>query len=199
MSNQIETQIEVQLENRNRVSALFRGILIIPPVIFISAFSGFASETTESATWTLGFLVLPAFLAIVFRGIYPSYVLAFNHAFFDLSLRLTAYFALLTDKYPTIESSSVVQTTFPEIQGGAQLNRWLPFVKWFLAIPLYLVGFIYALYGALIILISWVNILFTGKMSESSADIICRVIAYWNRVAGYSLILVTDEYPKFAL
>jgi Mn2+/Fe2+ NRAMP family transporter len=199
MSNQIETQLEVQLENRNRISALFRGLLVIPPFIFLSAFSNWSSDDTDSATWTLGFLVLPAFLAIVFRGIYPSYVLAFNHAFLNLSLRITAYFALLTDKYPTIEANEVAQTTLPDVEGGAKLNRLLPFVKWFLAIPLYLVGLVYALYGALIILISWLHILFTGNMSANSADIICRVISYWNRVAGYSLILVTDEYPSFKL
>ena len=199
MSNQIETQLEVQLENRDRVSVFFRALLVIPPVIFLTAFSNFASDNSEAATWTLGFIVLPAFLALVIRGKYPSYALIFNQALFDLSLRITSYFSLLTDKYPTIEANEVVKTTFPEIDGGAKLNRILPLVKWFLAIPLYLVGTIYFFYGALYIVISWFGILITGKMSARAADVICRVIAFWNRVTGYALILVTDEYPSFKL
>lgn len=199
MSNQIETQLEVQLENRDRVSVFFRALLVIPPVIFLTAFSNFASENSEAATWTLGFIVLPPLLALVIRGKYPSYALTFNQALFDLSLRITSYFSLLTDKYPTIEANEVVKTTFPEIDGGAKLNRILPLVKWFLAIPLYLVGIIYFFYGALYIVISWFGILITGKMSAKAADVICRVIAFWNRVTGYALILVTDEYPSFKL
>lgn len=199
MSNQIETQLEVQLENRDRVSVFFRALLVIPPVIFLTAFSNFADENSEAATWTLGFIVLPPFLALVVRGKYPSYALVFNQALFDLSLRITSYFSLLTDKYPTIEANEVVKTTFPEIDGGAKLNRFLPLVKWLLAVPLYLVGIIYFFYGALYIVISWFGILITGKMSAKAADVICRVIAFWNRVTGYALILVTDEYPSFKL
>ncbi len=199
MSNQIETQLEVQLENRDRVSVFFRALLVIPPAIFLTAFSNFASDNSEAATWTLGFIVLPPLLALVIRGKYPSYALSFNQALFDLSLRITSYFSLLTDKYPTIEANEVVKTTFPEIEGGAKLNRILPLVKWFLAIPLYLVGTVYFFYGALYIVVSWFGILITGKMSAKAADVICRVIAFWNRVTGYALILVTDEYPSFKL
>jgi hypothetical protein len=199
MANQIETQIEVQLENRDRVSALFRLILVIPAFIFLSAFSNWATDNSEAASWTVGFIVLPAALGIVVRGVYPSYALAFNQALLDLNLRVTAYASLLTDKYPTIESSSVIKTTFPEIEGGAKLNRWLPLVKWLLALPLYLVGAIYAFYAFFYVIVSWFNILLNGKMSAKAADVICRVTSYWNRVTGYALLLVTDEYPSFSL
>ena len=199
MSNQIETQLEGQLENRDRTSVLLRAILIIPAWIFLSSFANWASENSDAATWTAGFIVLPPALALIFRGIYPSYALAFNHALLDLSLRVTSYFALLTDKYPTIEASSVVKTTLPEIDGGRKLNRLLPLVKWFLAIPLYLVGLLYGLYAALFVILSWFNILSTGQMSANSADVICKVIAYWNRITGYAFLLVTDEYPGFSL
>ena len=199
MSNQIETQLEVQLENRDRTSVLFRALLIIPAWLFLSAFSNWASENSGAASWTIGFIVLPPLLALVVRGVYPSYALAFNQALLDLNLRVTAYLLLLTDKYPTIESSSVAKTTFPEIDGGRKLNRLLPLVKWFLAIPLYLVGLAYAVYALIFVVISWFNILATGQMSNNSADVICKVLAYWNRVTGYAFLLVTDEYPSFNL
>jgi len=199
MSNQIETQIEVQLDNRDKVSVLFRALFVIPAYIFLAAFSNWASENSDASSWTVGFLVLPSVLALAFRGIYPSYALAFNQALFDLSLRVTAYMTLLTDKYPTIEPNPVVKSTFPDIEGGAKLSRFLPLVKWLLALPHYFVGLAYALYALIYIVISWFSILATGKMSAQSADVICRVIAYWNRVTGYMLVLVTDEYPSFKL
>lgn len=199
MSNQIETQLEVQLENRDRFTVLLRAILVIPAWIFLSAFSNWASDSADSAAWTVGFIVLPTFLALVFRGKYPSYALAFNHALLDLSMRVTSYMLLLTDKYPTIERNEVAKTTLPDIEAGARLNRYLPLIKWLLALPLYLVGLLYALYAGLFVVLSWFNILLTGKMSANAADVICKVIAYWNRVTGYAFLLVTDEYPTFSL
>ncbi len=199
MRNQIETQLEVQLENRNRLTALFRPLLIIPAYIFLTAFSNWASEENEIATWTIGFLFFPTLLAIVFRGKYPTYALAFNQALLDLSLRFTSYLFLLTDKYPSIEANETVKTTLPDVQGGRALNRWLPLVKWFLAIPLYLVGFVYALYAGLSVVFGWVSIVLTGAMPQKAADVICQVIAFWNRVTGYTFLLVTDEYPSFKL
>ena len=31
------------------------------------------------------------------------------------------------------------------------------------------------------------------------AEEVIKVIAYWNRLYGYALLLVTDEYPSFSL
>lgn len=199
MSNQIETQIEVQLENRDKTTVLFRAILAIPAYVFLSAFTQWTSDNADSATWAAGFIFLPVVLAMLFRGIYPSYVLAFNKALLELGLRVTAYMLLLTDKYPTIEANEVVSVTLPEIEGGATLNRWKPTIKWLLAVPLYLVGIAYVLYAAIYVVLSWFNIVLTGTMSSEAADVICKVIAYWNRVTGYALVLVTDEYPPFSL
>lgn len=199
MSNQIETQLEVQLENRNRLTTFFRPVLIIPAYIFLTSFSNWASEENEIATWTIGFLFFPALLAIVFRGIYPSYVLTFNHALLDLSVRFTAYLLLLTDKYPSIEANETVKTTLPDIQGGKTLKRWLPIFKLIFALPLYFVGLIYTLYAGIFVIFAWLSILLTSNMPSKSADVICRMISYWNRVTGYAFLLVTDEYPSFRL
>jgi len=196
MSNQIETQIDVTLTERNRVTALFRIILVVPMAIFVASFAPSWSTNTES--WTVGFLILPVALALVFRQIYPSYLLSFNEALLSLQTRVDAYVLLLTDEYPSIEENDVVSVTFPEVDAKA-LNRWLPLIKWFLAIPLYLVGIAYIIYGAFLTLFAWFSILFTGNFPEFCAEGIVGVIAYWNRVVGYALLLVTDEYPTFSL
>jgi len=196
MSNQIETQIDVTLTERNRLTALFRIILVIPMAIFIASFAPNWSNNTDS--WSVGLLILPAALAIVFRQIYPSYLLAFNEALLSLQTRVDAYVLLLTDEYPSIEENDVVSVTFPEVDAKA-LNRWLPLVKWFLAIPLYLVGIAYIIYAAFLTLFAWISILFTGNYPEFCAEGVVGTIAYWNRVVGYALVLVTDEYPSFSL
>jgi len=198
MSNQIETTITVQLDNRDRKSVLLRIFLVVPMAIFISAFTAW-SGSTEASTFLSGLLFLPVLLALVFRGIYPSYILDFNRSLLALSTRVTAYILLLNDKYPSIEESADVKITFPDVEGGAKLNRYLPLVKWLLAVPLYLVGLVYTIYGIAVLIFTWFTILFTGKMPAFSADVLLGVTQYWNRVYGYAFLLVTDEYPSFSL
>lgn len=198
MSNQIETVVTVQLENRDRKSVLLRIFLVVPMAIFISAFTAW-SGSTEASTFLSGLLFLPVLLALVFRGIYPSYVLDFNRSLLALSTRVTAYILLLNDKYPSIEEGADVKITFPDVEGGAKLNRYLPLVKWLLAVPLYLVGLVYTIYGIAVLIFTWFTILFTGKMPAFSADVLLGVTKYWNRVYGYAFLLVTDEYPSFSL
>jgi len=79
------------------------------------------------------------------------------------------------------------------------LNRWLPLVKWFLAIPHYVVlvvlflGVIGASIGA------WFAILFTGRYPRSLFDYVVGVMRWEQRVTGYAVTLITDRYPPFTL
>jgi hypothetical protein len=198
MSNQIETQIDVSLTERNRLTAFFRIILVVPALVFLASFSSASAFSEDNLGMFAGLLALPAALAIVVRQVYPSYVLAFNEALLSLQTRVDAYLLLLTDEYPSIEENDLVSVTFPEVD-AQQLNRWLPLVKWLLALPLYLVGIVYVIYAALLTLFGWISILFTGNYPEVCAEGVVGTIAYWNRVAGYALLLVTDEYPTFSL
>ena len=198
MSNQIETQIDVTLTERNRLTAFFRIVLVVPAFIFVASFSPTSAFSDDALSIYAGLLALPAALAIIVRQIYPSYVLAFNDALLSLQTRVDAYLLLLTDEYPSIEENDVVSVTFPEVD-AKQLNRWLPLVKWLLAVPLYIVGIIYVIYAAILTVIAWFSVLFTGNYPEFCAEGVVGTIAYWNRVAGYALLLVTDEYPTFSL
>ena len=195
MSNQIQSKITLELTGRDRVSVLFRLILVAPIAIFSSSFS--ISDATYG--WPTAFLVLPALLALVFREVYPSYVLNFNKALLGLTTRIVAFVLLLQDGYPSIESDPRVEITFPEIDGGKKLNRFLPLVKWFLAIPLYLVGIVYFIYALGLTVFAWVSILISNQYPEWCAKGVVGTISYWNRVAGYAFLLVTDEYPSFNL
>jgi Mn2+/Fe2+ NRAMP family transporter len=196
MSNQIITEIHVDLDNRDKSTALFRLFLAVPVLIFLSSFSEFADGLPGVIG---GLLVLPVVLSMLFRNVYPSYVLSFNKALLELSNRVNAYLLVLTDEYPSIEANQRVRLIYPEIDGGKKLSPWMPLVKWFLAIPLFLLGIIYAIYGFALTLVSWFSVITKGFYPEDKAEEVIKVIAYWNRLYGYALLLVTDEYPSFSL
>ena len=196
MSNQIITEISVDLDNRDKNTAFFRLFLAVPMLIFLSSFSAFADDLMG---WIGGFLVLPVLLSLLFRNVYPSYVLAFNKAFLELDNRVTAYLLVLTDEYPSIEANTKVRLIYPEIDGGRKLSPWMPLVKWFLAIPLFLLGLLYAIYGLALTLIAWFTVVTKGYYPVDKAEEVIKVISYWNRLYGYALLLVTDEYPSFSL
>ena len=106
---------------------------------------------------------------------------------------------ILNDKYPSIEANSKVAVLFPDVEGGNKLNRWLPLVKWFLAIPHYIVGAVYLVISLVVTFIAWIQTSITGKYPEWAGEIVLGTISYWNRVQGYMLLLVTDKYPTFRL
>jgi hypothetical protein len=196
VSNQIQTEIHVDLDKRDKNSALFRIFLVLPVAIFLSSFSKFSGGAMGAVG---GFLVLPVVLSLLVRNIYPSYVLAFNKSLLELSNRINAYVLVLTDDYPSIEPNQKVRLIYPEIDGGKKLSPWKPLVKWFLAIPLFILGVVYAIYGLALTVLAWISVVKNGVYPVDKAEEVVKVIAYWNRLYGYALLLVTDEYPSFSL
>jgi hypothetical protein len=196
MSNQIRTEIHVDLDHRDKNTSLFRIFIAFPALIFLSSFSDFSGDMMGVIG---GVLVIPVVLSLLFRNVYPSYVLAFNKALLELSNRVVAYLLVLTDEYPSIEANQKIRLLYPEIDGGKKLSPWKPLVKWFLAIPLFVLGLIYAIYGLALTFVAWISVVRNGIYPEDKAEEVIKVIAYWNRLYGYALLLVTDEYPSFSL
>jgi hypothetical protein len=194
MSKQIKTDVEITYKKRNKTTVFWRGILVFPIAVFISSFA-----VNMNWAWASGFIVVPVFLSLLFRETYPSYLLTFNHALLELQTRVIAYALLLTDDYPSIERNKNISVIFPDIEGGKTLNRWLPLVKWFLAIPLYVVGIVYSLISLGMTFIAWIMTWSTGKYPKWAGKFVYGTIKFWNRVSGYAFILVTDKYPSFKL
>ena len=195
MANQIETNIEIQIENRNRKTVFFRPLLSAPLFLFIYLFQQFSSGNDANTL----VLALPVAAAIIVRNVYPSWLLSFNHAVMEFSTRVAAYVFLLTDEYPTFERNPKVAVIFPDVEGGKKLNRWLPLVKWFLAIPLYIVGLIYSVFAFLALILAWALTSLSGTYPAWAGELTLNTIRFWNRVYGYAVALVTDEYPSFSL
>ena len=194
MTNQIETLIEVSFENRNRQTVFFRWIIAAPMVVFVALFAQMSHWGFTSAV-----VVVPVILTLLFRGVYPSYALTFNHSMMELSTRVAAYALLLTDEFPSIERNPNIAVIFPDIEGGKKLSRGLPLVKWLLAIPLFIVGVIYLVMSLVVTIFAWISTSASGTYPDWAAQIVLGTLKYWNRVYGYAVALVTDEYPAFTL
>jgi hypothetical protein len=199
-------QLSVDYPDRplNRVSTAFRVFAVIPIAIVLTSISGWSAPPADSEAQSVviggtGLLFLPPLLMIVFRQKYPRWWFDWNLELLRFTNRVGIYMALMDDRYPSTDEQQAVALDFPYPDAERGLNRWLPLVKWFLAIPhaivlafLYL-GVLFAVIGA------WFAILFTGRYPRGLFDFVEGVIRWHNRVAGYAFLLVTDRYPPFRL
>jgi hypothetical protein len=136
---------------------------------------------------------------IVARRKYPRWWFDWNLELQRFGSRVVAYLALMDDRYPsTDERQSVnLEIAYPEVR--TELNRWLPLIKWLLAIPHYIVLFFLGVAAFFVVVFAWFAVLFTGRYPRGAFEFVEGVIRWHNRVAGYALILTTDRYPPFRL
>ena len=195
-------------EQLDRLTTFFRLIWIIPIMIILSLVSAATSwtvvtDTGETITGSSGGIAAGLFTAtalmIVFRQRYPRWWFDFAREFARFSTRVFAYLVLLTDQYPsTVEEQSVhLDLDYPDVE--QDLNRWLPLVKWFLAIPHYIVLMVLFLVAIVVAVIAWFAILFTGRYPRGLFDYMVGVGRWGLRVQAYAFFLVTDQYPPFSL
>ena len=195
-------------EQLNRVTTAFRLILIIPIAIVLTILSGGGSQSTQTAsgewvTTTTASVASGLFgatlLMILFRKRYPRWWFDFNLEFTRFTARVGAYMLLLTDTYPsTVEHQSVaLDVDYPDVEHD--LSRGLPLVKWFLAIPHYIVLFFLAIGVFFVVIVAWFAILFTGRYPRGLFDYVVGVARWALRVNAYAFLLTTDRYPPFSL
>jgi len=187
----------------DRLTTALRIFTVIPIAIVLATISGGYGDSAGGgqafAMGGAGLLFLPPLLMIVFRQKYPRWWYEWNLQLLRFSNRVGVYLALMDDRYPSTDEQQSVHLDFGYPDAKEGLNRWLPLVKWFLAIPHYIVlfflyiGVIFAVIGA------WFAILFTGRYPRGIFDFVEGVIRWHNRVVGYAAVLVTDRYPPFSL
>jgi hypothetical protein len=192
----------------NRLSTAFRIFTAIPIAIVAASIDGFATggggydsggDASTIAIGGTGLLFLPPLLMIVFREKYPRWWYDWNLELLRFTNRVGTYFALMNDRYPSTDERQWVELDFPYPDAKRDLNRWLPLVKWFLAIPHYIVLFFLYLAVIVVVIVAWFAILFTGRYPRGIFDFVEGVIRWHNRVVGYAFILVTDRYPPFSM
>lgn len=195
-------------ERLDRFTTLVRLIWVIPIGIILSLLTATGNQTvvTDAGTEVTGSgggitagLFLATLLMILFRQRYPRWWFDFALELNRFSARVGAYLALLTDRYPsTVEEQSVhLELDYPAVE--QDLNRWLPLVKWLLALPHYLVLFVLGIGAVVAIVIAWFAILFTGRYPRALFDYVLGVGRWSLRVQAYAFLLITDQYPPFSL
>lgn len=195
-------------ERLDRLTTLLRLIWIIPIAIILGLITASGNQTvvTEtgervqtSGTGIVAGLATATALMIVFRMRYPRWWFDFARELRRFSARVGAYLVLVTDQYPsTVEEQTVhLEIDYPDVE--RDLNRWLPLIKWLLAIPHYIVLFFLGLAAIVVVVVAWFAILITGRYPRALFDFVVGVGRWGLRVDAYAFLLVTDRYPPFSL
>jgi len=187
----------------NRVTTLFRIILVIPIGIvaglltnFFVGWEGDAGLTGLFASITL---FGPTLLMILFRQKYPRWWFDWNLELTRFTTRITVYLSLMRDEYPSSDEQQAVHLELDYPDAARDLNRWLPLVKWFLAIPHYIVLAVLGVAAFICVVIAWFAIIFTGRYPRGLFDFVLGVNRWSLRVSAYMWLLITDKYPPFSL
>jgi hypothetical protein len=198
----IAFDVEYPERKLNRLTTFFRPIVAIPILILIGLVLGgtYQSDYDDSVYVAGGgFLVIPTVLMLLFRHKYPRWWFDFNRELARFVARVFVYCALLDDRYPSTDEQQGVRFEFEYPDARRDLNRWLPLVKWLLAIPHYIVLFFLWIGAFFAVVFAWFAILFTGRYPRGLFDFVVGVARWHARVAAYTTLLVTDRYPPFSL
>jgi hypothetical protein len=202
----VKFDVEYPDRDLNRLTTGLRIFTVIPIAIVLGTVAGGLGGTyggggtaRSVAIGGGGLLFAGPLLMILFRKKYPRWWFDWNLELLRFIARVGVYFALLDDRYPSTHERQAVTLDFPYPDVERELGRGMPIVKWFLAIPHYVVLFFLYLGAILMVIAAWFAILFTGRYPRGIFDYLVGVGRWHNRVIGYALVLVTDRYPPFTL
>jgi hypothetical protein len=184
----------------NRVSTFFRIFAAIPILIVLAAVGGSNDGAGYGVALSAGgILIIGPLLMILFRQKYPRWWFDWNLMLTRFGTRVSVYLALMDDRYPSTDEEQSVHfdIVYPDVP--RDLNRWLPLVKWLLALPHWIVLAFLSIAAFVVVIIAWFAILFTGRYPRGLFDFVEGVIRWSLRVEAYALLLVTDRYPPFSL
>jgi len=214
VSSEYPASLSIDYPDRklNKLTTFFRLLAVIPIIWFsvilvnqiVLILVACATLVWDAAEWRnefllAGFVALPTVLMLLFRRKYPRWWFDWNLAMTKLFARVSAYLCLLTDEFPSIDEEQAVHIDIPYPNAREDLNRWLPMVKWLLAIPHWIVLFF--LYSGVLmaVIIAWFSILLTGRYPRALFEYVVNVFRWFLRVGAYAVIITTDRYPPFRL
>jgi hypothetical protein len=203
----VQFSVDYPEHELNRLTTAFRIFVAIPILILVATVANASFQWTETASGEVtrttatagGVLFFPTLLMIVFRQKYPRWWYEWNLQFSRFVNRVYSYLLLLRDEYPATDDEQAVHLELPYPNVQTDLNRWLPLVKWLLAIPHYIILLFLVIAALFAVIIAWFAILFTGRYPLGLFAFVVGVMRWGNRVGGYAFILVTDRYPPFRL
>jgi hypothetical protein len=186
----------------NRLTSAFRIVVAIPILIVLESVSG-GHATPHGGEVVVygagGILFLAPLLMILFRQKYPRWWFDWNLELQRFTNRVVVFLALMDDRYPSTDDHQAVHLDYAYPDAANDLNRWLPLVKWLLAIPHLIILFFLSIASLVVVVIAWFAILFTGRYPRGMFDFVEGVMRWGQRVLAYAFLLVTDDYPPFRL
>jgi hypothetical protein len=196
--------IEYPDRKLNRLTSFFRIFTMIPIAIILGLLSGYrysSGKEMDGWTWAYigGIVFLPLVLMLLFRRKYPRWWFDWNFNLTKFSYRFSSYFALLRDEYPSTDEEQTVHLTLEYPDAQTQLSRGMPLIKWFLAIPHFVVLVFLWIAAMVCIVIAWFAILFTGRYPQGLFEFVVGVMRWGLRVEAYAFLLITDKYPPFSM
>jgi hypothetical protein len=207
MNEQYPVQYSIDYPDRslNRLTTFFRIFAVIPILIILHLLLGYSwdwaynGETTKYVVGGVGFLFFPPLLMILFRKKYPRWWFDWNLELIRFANRVWLYVSLMDDRYPSTDEHQSLHLDYPYPDAERELGRGMPLVKWFLAIPHYIVLFFLFIGQFFAVVFAWFAILFTGRYPRGLFDFVEGVFRWSIRVEAYAFLLVTDKYPPFRL
>jgi uncharacterized protein DUF4389 len=199
----VQFAVEYPDRDLDRMRTAFRLFVAIPIVVVLSAVAGGEAtygagrHASTVAFGTGGALFAAPLLMILFRQKYPRWWFDWNLELQRFGNRVGVYLALMNDRYPSTDDHQSVHLSYEYPEVARDLNRWLPLVKWILAIPHFIVLAFLWIAAVVIVILAWFAIVFTGRYPRTFFDFVEGVIRWNNRVIAYAIVLVTDRYPPF--
>ena len=172
---------------RSRVTTFFRGLLAIPHMIMLWAY-------------TIAFLIVwvIAWFALLFTGRWPEGLYAFTCGYLRYLTRVAAYLYLGTDAYPPFSGAEdpAYPVRVPIAPAQASYSRLKVFFRGLYALLAYVIRYAMGIVIAFVALVSWFAIIITGRQPEGLQNALNFSLAYTTR-ADALMFLLTETYPPF--
>lgn len=175
-------------ERLNRFLPLVKWLLAIPHLIILAI---------AQYVW---YLTVPiTILIILFTRGYPDWLFTFHSGMRRWNVNTYSYVFLLRDEYPPFSWETGQYPAKFEVDRPRDLNRFLPLVKWILAIP----HFILVALAGIVAIVLWLMMIFviliTGRYPKGVYDFVTGYLRWTERAYGYAIFMFTDKYPPFSL
>jgi len=172
-------------EPRNRLTVAFRLLLAIPHLIVAGVWR-----------YVIQALAVVQWFIVLFTGSRNEGIWNIQQGWMGYYARVLGYVDMLYDEYPAfcMEPGNVpVESSITYEDSADRLTNALRLI-W--AIPAIIVGFVVAIGGFFVALVSWFAILITGRHPRGMWEFMLKVVRYTLQLEAY-VYLMTDEYPKF--
>jgi hypothetical protein len=169
--------------NRNRLTVFFRLLLAIPQLVVL-------------ALWSIVvyLAVIVAWFAALVTGEVPDGLHEFIARFLRAWTHLNAYVFLLADPWPPFDGSPGYPVDV-RIDPAAPQSRLTVFFRAILAIPAYLLMYVFGMVNRVVALVGWFYCLAMGGMNQGMRDLSAWLLRYEVQTMGYSMLL-TGKYPS---